>query len=121
MAKNNKPIFHQSTQEIFDNLKYIENHIGQSFLDLSLDKQEVVSVSIRPDLNVPLALFMPDEQNPLGHKAHPDTIRAMRKDLFISDPDLLDRSLPYTCEGCKHQLDLQFWLLCPYCGKEFKC
>ncbi len=120
MAKNNKPIYLQSTQEIYDNLKAIENHIGQPFLDLDPSKQEAWSFNLRPDNGVPLALFKPDPQNPSGHIAHPDTIRAMRKDIFVSDPDLLDRSLKHTCLGCKHELDLQFWLHCPYCGKEFK-
>jgi hypothetical protein len=119
--EKNKPIFRQSTQEVFETLKAIENHIGEPFLDLALDKQQVFSVNIRPDPKVAIGLFVPDNLIPGGHKAHPDTIRAMRKDLFVSDPDLLDRSHPYTCDGCKHELDLQFWLHCPYCGKEFKC
>ena len=94
------------------------NGIGTQLLDL--DKGEVVKINIRPDKKVLIGLFKPDPILLSGFIAHPDTIQAMRKDLFVTDPDLLDRSQLSPCVSCKEQLDYQFWLYCPYCGSNFK-
>ena len=40
-------------------------------------------VQIRPDNRIKPALFKPDLEQPGHYLAHPQTIRAMRKDLFM--------------------------------------
>lgn len=118
MIDHSKPIFNQSTQEIYEDLLKLTNAVNQPLVDLSA--QENFKVNLIPDTKVAPALFVPDKSKPGQYKAHPDTIRALRKDIFVSDPDLLDRSLVYQCVSCHHELDLQFWHFCPYCLKEFK-
>lgn len=116
--QKNKPIYQKSTTEIYEELKFIENHIGESFLDLSKKPIEEKLV-IDPDSSIAPATFRPDPTNPHRYFAHPDTIRAVRKEIFISDDEFLDRSKSYICQSCKNELDLQFWLYCPFCGEKF--
>ncbi len=73
------------------------------------------NVQIRPDKTVSLGNFKPDPLIPGGYTAHPTTIRAMKKDIFVAGNDSEITEIPYICEGCKRQLDIQFWNFCPYC------
>lgn len=83
-------------------------------------EQEEFEIPIRPDTSVTPAKFLPDPLIPGGFKAHPITIRAMRKDLFIAGEEgVEDIELLYVCESCQKQLDLQFWLFCPFCEQSF--
>lgn len=108
----------KTNQEIFDDIQKMTNGIGTQLLDL--EKQQEVKINIRPDKSVGIGLFKPDPLLLSGYIAHPDTIRAMRKDIFVTDPDLLDRGDVARCEACELLLDRQFWLYCPYCGEDFK-
>ncbi len=79
------------------------------------DKHFEVKVQIKPDPNIGLALFKPDFENPGHYRAHPQTIGAMRKDLFMGGEDFVDLEVIVDCDSCKKTLDLQFWKHCPYC------
>lgn len=85
----------------------------------NIDSPQEYKIKIRPNKKVSPAKFLPDPLIPGGYIAHPDTIRAMRKDILIAGEDLDENELIYECQGCHNQLDLQFWLFCPYCGKAF--
>ena len=50
-------------------------------------KSEEYSVPIRPDAKINLGMFKPDLARPGGYRAHPTTIAAMRKDLFLAGSD----------------------------------
>lgn len=81
---------------------------------------EEIKVNIRPDNNMNPGKFKPDLLTPGHYKAHPVTIRAMRKDIFSAGSDeFLDLEKPYTCIKCNTELDLQFWHFCPYCEAMF--
>lgn len=108
----------KSNQQIFEEIQKMTNGIGTQLLDL--EKEQEVKINIRPDKQVAIGLFKPDPLLLSGFIAHPDTIRAMRKDIFVTDPDLLDRSQVALCEGCEQILDRQFWHYCPFCGENFK-
>ena len=76
-------------------------------------------INIRKNNSVEPGQFKTDPIIPGGYIAHEQTIRAMRKDLFMigSDPDLL--LMPYECT-CGEELDLQFWEKCPYCSRSIE-
>ncbi|MCO4792309.1 MAG: hypothetical protein KC493_01260 [Bacteriovoracaceae bacterium] len=77
---------------------------------------EETKVDIRPDKSIAPAKFLPDSSRPGHFLAHPVTIAAMRKDIFVGGAEMFeDLEVLYTCEGCKKELDLQFWIFCPYC------
>lgn len=81
--------------------------------------REDFSVSIRPDKKISLGNFKPDPLIPGGYLAHPTTIRAMKKDIFVAGENVNELMEPYTCESCKMDLDRQFWHFCPYCESSF--
>lgn len=84
------------------------------------DYHETYKVNILPDTSVAPAKFIPDPLRPNVYKAHPVTIRAMRKELFMGGEDFVDLETLYICASCKHQIDLQFWHFCPYCEAPIK-
>lgn len=83
-------------------------------------KHVEVKVQIRPDSRVKPALFKPDLEHPGHYLAHPQTIRAMRKDLFMGGEDFVDLEVMVQCHSCKETLDLQFWKCCPFCEADLK-
>ena len=83
------------------------------------DQSQNFQVSIRPDFSVSRGKFKVDPLNPGVYFAHPSTIKAMKKDVFVTDPDLKDYSLEVKCHGCRREVDLQFWKFCPHCDKNF--
>ncbi len=107
-----------SNQQMAEKLERLQKQEGNSRFDLG--NYEEVKVHIRPNENVRPALFQPDPLRPGGFMAHPLTIKAMRKDLFFASNDLSNLKDIYQCEKCQQELDLQFWLVCPYCETPFK-
>lgn len=84
------------------------------------EKSEEYKVEIKPDTGIGLGKFKPDLERPGSYKAHPTTIAAMRKDLFLAGGDeFVDLQKIYQCESCKADIDIQFWLFCPYCEAKF--
>jgi hypothetical protein len=80
---------------------------------------QIARVKLRPNKDVPSALFKPDPLIPGGYIAHPTTISAVRKEIFMGGEDFIDLELLYICTKCQHELDLQFWNFCPYCEASF--
>ncbi len=82
--------------------------------------EEERQVNIRRDDSISPGMFKPDPLNPGHYKAHEVTIRAMRKDLFVAGSDeFIDLEKPYTCQKCGQNLDIQFWIFCPFCEASF--
>ncbi|MDD4973299.1 MAG: hypothetical protein PHY93_03065 [Bacteriovorax sp.] len=79
------------------------------------DYHETYDVNILPDPKISPAKFIPDPLRPNVFRAHPVTIRAMRKELFMGGVDFVDLECLRICGSCKHEIDLQFWQFCPYC------
>jgi hypothetical protein len=98
-------------------IRELENMAGKPAFDLV--NREDVRVQIRASESVGPARFRPDPLVPGGYIANSLTIRAMRPDIFVLGESLDDLSAPYEC-ACGENLDLQFWKLCPYCGRDFK-
>ena len=80
---------------------------------------EEIRVHLRPDDSVSPARFVPDPLMPGGHKAHPLTIRALRKDIFVQGEDEFSvLEMNYRCYRCNNEMDVQFWKSCPYCSAD---
>lgn len=95
----------------------LKNAVDQPLLN---KEHQEFEVPIRPDKSVSPAKFLPDPFIPGGYKAHPTTIRAMRKDLFVAGLEgFEDVEQLYTCQSCHNELDLQFWVFCPFCEQSF--
>ena len=102
---------------VMEKLKSLQNAAQGSLLNIN--QPQNVKVQIRPDNKVPRGLFLPDPLIPGGHKAHPITIQAIRKDIFLAGEAFVDLEMIYQCQSCKQELDLQFWHFCPYCEAAF--
>lgn len=82
----------------------------------SPETEQEIKVTIRPDKSVLPAKFIADPLNVGGYKAHPVTIRALRKDIFTAGDELFEDLEQWSiCTSCNKSLDLQFWIFCPYC------
>lgn len=99
--------------QTFEQIQQIKNAVDAPCFDLK--QKEEVKIHIRPSESVSRGKFKADPLLPGGHIAHPVTIRAMRKDIFMLGDDFIDLQMDYQCKSCKAVLDLQFWELCPYC------
>jgi len=97
--------------------KTLENFQKKGF---NTNHIENLQVKIRASQSVSIGMFKADPFIPGGYIAHPDSIKALRKDIFTLDFDLDEFQEIVTCSGCKNKLDKQFWIYCPYCGAEFE-
>ena len=101
--------------QILEFIKQIENMAGAPNFDLN--QREETKINIRVNENIAPAMFKADPLIPGGYVANSLTIRAMRADIFVLGDSLDDLSTPYTCQ-CGREMDIQFWKLCPYCGRD---
>lgn len=108
---------HQDPHKILEYIKKIENMAGQSAFDI--ERPENIKVNIRVDEKIRPAKFRPDPLLPNGYIANSLTIRAMRPDIFVLGESTEDLEFNYSC-SCGEVFDLQFWKLCPFCGREIK-
>jgi hypothetical protein len=105
----------QDPNRALDVIKEIENMVEQPNFDL--ERREDIKINIRVNENIGPAMFKMDPLIPGGYIANSLTIKAMRSDIFVLGDSLEDFSAPYAC-GCGKQIDVQFWKICPYCGRE---
>lgn len=101
--------------EALNRILEIENTIGQSNFDLN--QREDIKVNIRVNEQIGPAMFKADPLLPGGYMANSLTIRAMRPDIFVLGDSMDDFSETISC-SCGKEFDVQFWKLCPYCGKD---
>ncbi|WP_417336634.1 hypothetical protein [Halobacteriovorax marinus] len=101
----------------YERLMSVTNAVGKKHF---IDDPTAYQVQIRPDKSVSPGKFLNDPLIPGGYKAHPTTIRAMKKDIFAAGSELFeDLAFVINCESCKAELDLQFWHFCPFCEAQF--
>ncbi len=114
MSKKNR----DETEAFYQKLMQATNAVDAPHFGRQPEEQR--QVNIRRDDSVSPGMFKPDPLNPGHYKAHEVTIRAMRKDLFVGGSDeFIDLEKPYTCQKCGQNLDIQFWVFCPYCEASF--
>lgn len=107
----------KNIQSAIDKISKIENHIDQSFYDLQAEQK--LEVNIRVDNTVAHGMFKPDPKLEGGWIASEQTFRAMKKDIFALDEQMIDLQVKYNCTSCKTEIDRQFWNFCPHCGAQF--
>ena len=90
----------QNDHKVYDHLNP-ENH-----------KLEMV-----PSEKVKTGLFKPIPGKPQHFHVHPLTLKALKKDLFVTDLELSDYALEVPCGKCDQKYDLQFYNHCPHCPK----
>lgn len=108
---------HHDPHSQFQKLKTYSNAADTQLFDM--DMHETHQVQIIPDKAIAPALFIPDKLIPKKFYAHPVTIRAMRKELFMGGEDFVDLECLHNCASCKTEVDIQFWHFCPYCEASF--
>ena len=103
---------------LYNKLQSATNIVGTSQFSSTPDQE--VHVNIRADKSISPGKFKPDPVLAGGFKAHPTTIAAMRKDVFVGGNDCFeDLEYLYQCTSCKDVIDLQFWQFCPFCEAKF--
>ncbi|MBL7664458.1 MAG: hypothetical protein JNM93_04950 [Bacteriovoracaceae bacterium] len=107
-----------SPNDRFEQIKNEKNYVGQPAYDLI--GATVEQLQIKPDESMRPAAFRADPSNPMHFWAHPLTIEAMKKDIFLLGENPENHAQNYECVQCHEQLDRQFWVKCPYCGTRFK-
>lgn len=104
-------------QSQFEKLKSYSNAANLPLFNS--DYHETFDVQVLPDKLIGPAKFIPDPLRPNVFHAHPTTIRAMRKELFMGGEDFVDLECLKNCASCKQVIDLQFWQFCPFCEASF--
>lgn len=113
-SKNEKFDLNQA----YEDLKALENAAGVPHLNTGAVEEQ--QVQILPDKSISQGNFKAHPFLENTYKAHPITIRAMRKDIFAAGTDLfVDLEQLTQCQSCKKELDRQFWFFCPYCEEKF--
>lgn len=116
---NKKEINPQTLYEKLKSYKHTSYDYTEQASIFSDTPQEIVKVQLRPKESMDRGLFWPDPLIPGGYIAHPVTIRAVRKDIFMAGEEFIDLEVLYQCYSCKKEIDLQFWHFCPYCESQF--
>lgn len=116
MTKDDFKKFHP--EQLHQKLKEYTNAAGTPLYSPHADQE--IKVQILPNKSVAPAKFLPHDLIPGAYKAHPVTIAAMRKDIFVGgDGEFRDLEKIITCEQCQNQIDQQFWIFCPFCEAKF--
>lgn len=84
------------------------------------DQQEDFDINIEVDNSIKHGLFKPHPTKIRTWLASEQTFRAMKKNIFALDEEMLDLANNILCESCKSTIDKQFWHFCPYCGSSYK-
>lgn len=111
-----KSLIELSNHAIYQDILTTPNDGGQQAYDLS--KRQEVKLHLLPRLDVPKASFIADADKPYIYYAHPTTLKALRKDIFCVGDDFDTYEEIHQCDECHKNFDIQFYLLCPYCGNK---
>ena len=101
-----------------EKVKQFENAVNKPLY--ALDHAQDVNVQILVDNKIEHGLFKPHPTLENTWLASEQTFRAMKKNIFALDEEMLDLADNIICESCKKTVDKQFWSFCPYCGSQYK-
>lgn len=108
-------------EELMKNLskiQKIENSVNAPHYNTF--KPEDFKINILVDNKVSHGKFIPHPTEKNVWLASEQTYKAMKKDIFALDEEMLDLADNIICESCKTTIDKQFWFFCPYCGSSYK-
>ena len=83
------------------------------------EKPIETKVKLIIDENISPSKFKQSKLNPNIYYANSLTIRALKKDIFVTGEGFEDLRRIAQCTGCKKTLDTQFWKFCPFCESKF--
>lgn len=108
----------RDTQARLDKLTQVENAVGEQHYNLK--QTSSVELQILIDNRIEHGLFKRQDQYTWYTSSQ--TFRAMKKDIFGLEGDILMQDLEdlRLCTSCSKFWDAQFWNLCPRCLKELK-
>ena len=106
-----------SPEEMAKTLSKVLDATNRPLFGKAPEKKE--QVQILPDKKVSLGKFLPHHLLPGAFKAHPQTIAAVRKDIFMGGEGFEDLEEMIECDACDESIDKQFWVFCPFCGARF--
>lgn len=118
MIHRHKSIFSMNSHEQAKEIERIQKIDGHH--QFSLQDYQETQVKLIPDEKIARAQFKPDPFLPNSYRAHPVTLRAVRKEIFLAATSLDELEEKFHCRGCLQELDLQFWHFCPYCESSIK-
>ncbi len=110
--KNNPD--HRDPHKVLNYIRKLENEVNEPAFEI--ERRQDIKVNIRVDEKVGPGMFKPDPLIPNGYVANQLTIRAMRPDIFVLGETTEDLQVFHKC-ACGKEVDLQFWKLCPFCGR----
>lgn len=108
----------EKAKEVLEKIEKLKNAADQSLVNTR--SPETFKLQIKPDKTISPGKFKADPKVPSTYLAHPQTIRAMKKNIFAVGDDIDELVELYLCHSCQTELDKQFWHFCPYCGTEFQ-
>ena len=109
-----KNLDHRDPHVILDYIKKLENEVASPAFEI--ERREDIKVNLRVDEKIGPAMFKSDPLIPGGYVANSLTLKAMRPDLFVLGETTEDLTSLHAC-ACGKELDVQFWKLCPFCGR----
>lgn len=75
-----------------------------------------IEIKVLPKTNISIAKFVKAKDIDHTYFAHPETIKAMKKNIFTSNDLLQSDTTP--CGHCQQLLHSGMWEYCPYCGRK---
>jgi hypothetical protein len=96
-------------------LSTYKNIANQTLFETKKEYVQETKIQLIADKSIDPAKFIPTKENPQIFRAHPTTIKAIRKDLFMGGEDFVDLEVLAQCLSCKETIDFQFYVFCPYC------
>jgi hypothetical protein len=112
---------HKTAKDLLEKLekvKSIQNAVEAPHYNT--EQAQDIQVSIEIDNSIAHGRFQPHPEKINTWLASEQTFRAMKKNIFALDEEMLDLADNIICESCKTTLDKQFWSFCPYCGASYK-
>ena len=109
----------QTPQKWADKIDQLSNAAGHKLLDTQQSTTQ--KIELVPDKSISPGMFRPSKLAlRVVYLAHPVTIRAVRKEIFmVGNNEFEDLEEIIQCQSCKRELDIQFWKFCPFCEASF--
>ena len=100
-----------------EKIELLKNMVGLP--DYNTDSYQESKIQILPDKSISLGKFKASKIQQGIYYTHPDTLKAMKKNIFLAANNNDETQEITKCTSCKQTVDKQFWHVCPYCLSGF--
>ena len=97
----------------------IQHSLHEGVKPVFSSQPQIKKIELRPDPTIKRGLFKRHLLVDTLWLAHPSTIKAVRKDIFMGGEEFEELEILIQCQSCKEILDIQFWNFCPFCESSF--